>query len=140
MDDYRVPALCRRLGTAARRSLLAAVAVALSAGCGDTHSTTTTAKRDVEAQARAQLLRAASDVMAYGRAHHTFDVGGVAGLHRLDPRTPLVNFVDGRRTSFFLAVQPPTTRTIWRYDYDHNAISRAECLPGARRCLGMRRW
>jgi hypothetical protein len=116
---------------------LACLAAVAAAGCGGSarHS-----KPDREAQARAQLVRAGNDVLAYGRRRGTFDVGGVAGLHRLDPATSIVNFVDGRRTSFFLAVEPPTTATIWRFDYDHNAISRAECRPGARRCLGLKRW
>ena len=127
---YRARSPMRSVTTA----LLAAAA--LLAGCG---STSHTADRD--AQARAGLLRAANDIHTYGRVHHTYDVGGVAGLHRLDPATAIVNFVDGRQTSFFIAVEPPTTKTIWRYDYDHHATNRAECLPRrSRKCVGMKRW
>lgn len=124
-----------------------ALAVALAcaaavAGCGGSSARkSATARPGVDSRARAALVRAGRDVLAYGRVHQTFDVGGVAGLHRLDPATRIVDFVDGRQTSFFLAVTPPTTRLIWRWDYDHEQISRASCEPGpGRHCWNMKRW
>ncbi len=121
------------------------LALTLLAGCGGGSASaprsSAPTQGDVSSQARSELLRAGRDVLAFGRTHATFDVGGVAGLHHLDARTGLVNFVDGRQTSFFLAVRPPTTSAIWRFDYDHRQVSRAECRVGpGRRCWGLRRW
>jgi len=133
-----------RIGGVTRAAAIALPCATILAGCGASKTTSTghaAAEVSRDAAARTALVRAGADVLAYGRAHATFDVGGVTGLHRRDPSTALVNFVDGRRTSFFLAVQPPVTKVIWRFDYDHNATSRAECLPGpGRHCRGFRRW
>lgn len=91
------------------------------------------------AVARSQLLRAARDLQAYHRAHGTYAIGPIASLHRLDPEIGLVDFVDGRRDDFFLAVDPPTTTTVWRYNFDHNKGARV-CGPGGTGCPASRLW
>jgi hypothetical protein len=91
------------------------------------------------AAARAQLLRAARDLQAYHRLHGTYAIGPIQNLHRLDPRIPLVDFVDGRPSDFFLAVDPPTTTTVWRYNFDHGHGARV-CGPGGTGCPSDRRW
>jgi len=91
------------------------------------------------ASARAELRRAARDLQAYHRAHGTYAIGPIANLHRLDPGTALVDFVDARESSFFLAVNPPTTTTIWRYNFDHDRAQRV-CGPGGTGCPAGRLW
>jgi hypothetical protein len=90
--------------------------------------------------ARAALVRAARHLLAYKRAHGTFAIGSVRDLHRLYPDTALVDFVDARQGSFFLAVDPPTTAAIWRFDYDNGATSRVVCTAQGDRCPGLERW
>ena len=92
------------------------------------------------AAARAALVRAAHHLLAYGRTHRTFAIGSVRALHRRYPDTALVDFVDARQGSFFLAVDPPTTTAIWRFDYDNGATSRVVCAQQGDRCPGLRRW
>jgi hypothetical protein len=111
------------------------------AGCGGSTSHSTAASGPVvrNAEARAQLLRASRDLQAYQARHGTYDVGGASGLHKLDRGTSLIDFVDGRQTSFFLAVNPPTTTTKWGYNYDHKRIGRS-CGPGGTHCPPDRHW
>ena len=90
-------------------------------------------------KARAALLRAARDLQTYHRRHRTYAVGPIGNLHRLDPGTALVDFVDGRDADFFLAVNPPTTTTIYRYNFDHDRVQRV-CGPGGTGCPPDRRW
>ena len=97
----------------------------------------TPAARD--ARARAELLRAAADLRAYHRAHGTYAIGPIQNLHRFDPGTALVDFVDGRTTNFYLAVNPPTTTTVWRYNFDHDRVGRV-CGPGGSGCPPNRLW
>ncbi|GAC1324864.1 MAG: hypothetical protein NVSMB25_22800 [Thermoleophilaceae bacterium] len=92
------------------------------------------------ARARAELLIAAKALMSYHRAHGTYAVGPVANLHRLDPRTTLVDFVDGRKTGFFIAVEPPSTKQIWRYNFDHERASRSCEPPTPGVCPAGRHW
>ncbi|HYW54247.1 MAG TPA: hypothetical protein VE826_09765 [Dongiaceae bacterium] len=92
------------------------------------------------AAARAALARAARDLLAYRRAHSTFAVGSIRDLHRRYPDTALVDFVDARQGSFFLAVDPPTTAAIWRFDYDNGSTSRVVCERQGDRCPGLKRW
>jgi hypothetical protein len=92
------------------------------------------------AAARGALVRAADHLLAYGRAHRTYAIGSVRDLHRRYPDTALVDFVDARQGSFFLAVDPPTTTAIWRFDYDNGATSRVVCTRPGDRCPGLKRW
>ena len=92
-----------------------------------------------DATARAELLRAAADLQSYHRKHRTFAIGTVRDLHRLDRRTGLVDFVDGRQTSFYLAVKPPATTTTWRYNFDHNK-GKTACGPIGGTCPSSRTW
>jgi hypothetical protein len=90
-------------------------------------------------KARAELRRAARDLQLYRRAHGTYAIGPIQNLHHLDPGTALVDFVDGRESDFFLAVNPPTTTTIWRYNFDHDRAATV-CGPGGYGCPPDRRW
>ena len=97
----------------------------------------TPAARD--ATAKAELKRAAADVQRYHAAHKTFALGRVSNLHKLDPKTALVDFFDGRQTSFYLAVRPPATKTTWRWNFDHNK-SKTACKPAGGDCPASKRW